>query len=372
MTYGFPTLQSAFRPDGLHYTEAGFGLIARYMQNQIDAPTTVSPQGGVVVGTAASFAASTFGHLDAYRNFAAYGGGGPFAAYAADMRMPLKASPLVQDEMRWSAYGEVNYFGGSRDQQLFALSGNVSSYGGTAGAEYLVRPEWRLGGVFGYAQPNVNYSTQNAHLKVDALQFAGYSSYTSKNWFVDALIAYGHQNLHTDRAGIIDTIFGSTNADLFTIAAKAGYLFDVASIRVGPVGGLNYTHATIGGYTETGDVLLTQTVNRQDIDGLTGSAGVQFRLPFTMGRAFYSPFVNVTAEHDFLGDGRIVTTTQVTAPLLPVLTPINEANQTYGKVVAGIAGQLAGNVSGMINAYTTFGRSDGNFYGVNGGIKVLF
>jgi outer membrane lipase/esterase len=372
MMYGFPTLKSAFLPDGLHYTEAGFGLIARYMQNQIDAPTTVTPQGSVVLATATNFVDGTFGHLDAYRNFGAFGGGGPYAAYAADMRMPVKAPPLLPEEKRWSAYGEVNYFGGSRDQQFYASSGNVASYGGTVGVEYLVRPEWRLGGVFSYAQPNVDFNTQNAHLKIDALQFGGYSSYTSKNWFVDALLAYGRQNLHTDRAGIIDTIYGSTNADLFTIAAKAGYLFDVAAIRVGPIGGLNYTHATIGGYTETGDILLTQIVNRQDIDSLTGSAGVQFRFPFTMGRALYSPFVNVTAEHDFLGDGRIVTTTQTTTLLLPVLTPVNATNQTYGKVVAGIAGQLAGNVSGMINAYGTFGRSDGNFYGANGGIKVQF
>lgn len=87
-----------------------------------------------------------------------------------------------------------------------------------------------------------------------------------------------------------------------------------------------------------------------------------------MGRALYSPFVNITAERDFLGDGRIVTTTQATALLLPALTPVNATNQTYGKVVAGVAGQLSGNVSGMINPYGPFARNDGNFYGVNGGI----
>jgi len=95
-------------------------------------------------------------------------------------------------------------------------------------------------------------------------------------------VAYSRQIIHTDRAGIIDTINGSTNADLFTIAARAGYLFDVAAVRVGPIGGLNYTHASIGGYTETGDILLTQIVNPQNIDSLTGSAGVQVRMPFTM------------------------------------------------------------------------------------------
>jgi outer membrane lipase/esterase len=100
-----------------------------------------------------------------------------------------------------------------------------------------------------------------------------YSSYTTRNWFADVLLAYGRQDLNSDRQGIIDTIYGSTHADLFTIAAKAGYLFEVAWPRVGPIGGLNYTHASIAGYTETGDLLATQIVARQDIDSLAASAG---------------------------------------------------------------------------------------------------
>ena len=91
-----------------------------------------------------------------------------------------------------------------------------------------------------------------------------------------------------------------------------------------------------------------------------------------MRNALYSPFVNVTAEHDFIGDGRLITTTQSTALLLPILTATNNTNQTYGRVAAGVAGQLGGNVSGMINAFGTFARNDGNVYGVNGGIKVAF
>ncbi|MGY4256641.1 outer membrane lipase/esterase [Bradyrhizobium sp. USDA 4516] len=371
--YGFPTMASAFRPDGLHYNEVGFGLIARYMQNQIDAPTIVAQQGSLVLATAGNFAEAAFGRLDAYRNISAYGSGSAYNAYAADVRMPTKALPAVfPAEQRWSAYGEVNYAGGNLDGQLFGTAANYNSFGGTVGIEYLMRPDWKLGGVFSYMQPNVNFATQNAHLKMDALQFGGYSSYTARNWFADALVAYSRQIIHTDRAGIIDTINGSTNADLFTIAAKAGYLFDVAPLRVGPIGGLSYTHASIGGYTETGDVLLTQIVNAQNIDSLTGSAGIQLRMPFTMTGALYSPYVNVTAEHDFLGDGRIITTAQSTTLLLPVMTPVNATNQTYGKVVTGIAGRLWGNVSGQINAYSTFARNDGNFYGVNGGIKVAF
>lgn len=357
--------------DGLHHTTAGYALLTSFLTNQIDAPSTITPQGSIVLGTANSFAQSTFGRLDAFRTFSSYGMGGAYAAYAADM--PTKARPMKPVEPnRWSVFGEATYAGGTREASLFNPNSSFSAVGGDIGLEYQVRPDWKLGGVFNYARPETNLGLQNAHFKADAFQWTGYSSYTAKNWFADALIAYGRQNINTDRKGVIDIIDGSTHADLFTLAGRAGYLFDVGAVRVGPIGGLYYATGSIAGYTETGDFLLTQIIGKQNLDSLTGSAGVQFRLPFAMATALYNPYVNVTAEHDFLGDGRIITTTQTSTLLLPVMTPTNSTNQTYGKVAAGISGVISGNVSGMINAFSTFARADGNYYGVSGGIKVAF
>ena len=113
---------------------------------------------------------------------------------------------------------------------------------------------------------------------IDAYQFAGYSSYTDAHWFADGLVAYGRQDYSLERRGVIDVVHGNTNADIFTVAAKGGYLFDAGQLRVGPIAGLQYTYATIKGYTETGDVLLTMMVDRQTLDALTGNAGVQFAL----------------------------------------------------------------------------------------------
>jgi len=113
-------------------------------------------------------------------------------------------------------------------------------------------------------------------------------------------------------------------------------------------------------------------VNRQTLENLTGSAGVQFRTPFAIGNGLYSPFLNLTAEHDFLGSGRTLITTQVTTPLLPVLTPIDSRNRTYGKAAAGLAAVITDQVSATINIVSTFGRTGGNDYGVSGGVKVAF
>src|SRR5262249_57956357 len=65
-----------------------FLLIARYMQNQIDAPTTIAPQGDIAMSAATNFTNATFGRLDAYRKSGPFGLGN---AMAADYRLVTKA-----------------------------------------------------------------------------------------------------------------------------------------------------------------------------------------------------------------------------------------------------------------------------------------
>jgi hypothetical protein len=59
-------------------------------------------------------------------------------------------------------------------------------------------------------------------------------------------------------------------------------------------------------------------------------------------------------------------------PLLPVLTAVPDRARIYGKVAAGIAAIIAGNVSASVNASTTFARDGGNDVAVSSGIKVPF
>jgi hypothetical protein len=55
-----------------------------------------------------------------------------------------------------------------------------------------------------------------------------------------------------------------------------------------------------------------------------------------------------------------------------VLTPVPSNNRAYGKVAAGVAASLAGNVSATLNAATTFARAGGNDFSASLGIKVAF
>jgi uncharacterized protein YhjY with autotransporter beta-barrel domain/phospholipase/lecithinase/hemolysin len=356
-----------FYQNSVHPTGAAMALIATYMANQVDAPTTLAPQGRITTAIATGFTGSVFGRLDASRSFQSYGLGNAMA-YAG----PTKAVAPLKPEDRWSVYGDASYTGGNLDRDLFNAGYNYHAVGGNFGIEYRHDAKWRLGATLGYSEPVINLGVQNAHNNIKSYQFAGYGSYTDRNWFADALMAYGRHDFALDRQGVIDFIRGSTSADTFTVAARGGYLFDVGAFRVGPIAGLNYARGVIQGYTETGDILLTMMVDKQTLDVLTGNAGVQLRLPFALNGGLYSPFVNLTAEHDFLGSGRIVTTTLVTAPLLPILTPVASTERTYGKVAAGIGATITGNLSATLSAATTFARSGGNDTSVSGGLKATF
>ena len=350
-----------FYENSVHPTGAAMALIANYMANQIDAPTTVTPQAGIATGLLGGFSTSVFDRLDASRRFQPLG---PQCRDGGDARPRRSRRRSGGALVGLSA--TASYAGGNRDRQFYAAGYDYDAVGGYLGLEYRLDSNWRVGGVFGYSQPVVKLAVQDARNRIDAFQFAGYGSYTDAHWFADGLVAYGRQDFALERRGIIDIIRASTNADVFTVAARGGYLFDAGRLRVGPIAGLNYTNATIRGYTETGDVLLTMMVDRQTLDTLTGDAGVQFRAAAAAReRRVYTPFLNLTAAHDFLGSSHTITTTLVSAPLLPILTPVSADGGTYGRVAAGVSAVVATNVTATLTGTTSFARKGGNDAGAH-------
>ena len=265
-----PVDPNCFYENSVHPTGAGMAVVAKDMANQIDAPTTVMSQGAIATSLATNFTSSAFGRLEAYRTLEQFDKGATSAIAAT---APTKGLRTAAPENRWSVYGGANDSGGGGEQQFLAPGYNDNPVGGDLGLEYRVDPNLRLGAVFGYSAPDVNLNVQNAHDHIDSYQFADCGSFTAANGFADALVGYGRDQYALDRQGVIDVIHGATAADVFTAVAQAGYLIDVGSIRVGPIAGLDYTHAFIHAYTETGDSLLTMVPSRHVLELADASSG---------------------------------------------------------------------------------------------------
>jgi outer membrane lipase/esterase len=368
----FATQNQFLSWDGIHYTYRFHELLSNAMANQLLAPYTMATQAEIAQGSGVVFANSLLGRLDAYRyqNTAA----GPYASAASNAYgMATKAPPrtAVEPLGPWSIFAMGTYAHANQNDRLGAAGFDSDLGAGPVGFDYRWSPNLLLGGAFSYSDNTSNISLGgNTRTEVKSYQFAGFASSTYANWFSDLVVSFGLNDYNVSRPGLVSVISASPHGNNFVAAWKAGYLFDTAAVRVGPIGGLTYSRVWIDAYAENGDPLLTQAVSKQDLDGLTGSAGVQFRLPSTMTGRF-NPFLNLTAEHDFIGNARVITTAQTYALGLPIATQVTDGHsQTYGKVAAGTSIDLGGRFSAMINAESTFARQGGNLVAVTAGFNA--
>jgi outer membrane lipase/esterase len=368
-------------PDGLHLTDAGFAIAAAYMANQQMAPDIIAVQPGIVMTTMGGFTQSLLARLEGTHQARADLGLGPSSAtYAPDAPSGLGGprQAYTSDAAtsgRFTSYAMGTFLGGNRSDSADLAGYDYDSTSGTAGIEYSVSRNLILGLALNYTTLSADLS-QGANADLDAVQGAAYLSYATRQFFAEALAAYGSHDIGLNRPGVIpgDTIRSSTDASSFALAARTGYLFDFGRLRAGPVAGLTYIHSRVGGYTEQGDDLLTFNVSSQTFDSLAANMGIRFLAPFrTSGGNIVIPHLNVLLEHQFGDHTRTLTTSLAQAPLLPIPTTLpNFEDRTYGRIEGGVTFQLGPDLSATVTAGSTFARDDGQDYRVSAGLNYRF
>jgi len=372
---GNPTLQNQylFYVDQIHLTSHGFAVFGEYIVNRLNAPLTFAPQGDVATISALGFASTLFGRLDLFRE--TYGfAPSTMNAYAADMRAPYTKAPPLVAVSPWSFYMQGN--GGISDRQATVASNgfNLDSVGGTIGLEYRFNANSFVGAAFDYSNPKASLFNNAGTTDANSYQLGFYGGWANAHFFAQGLATVGHQDFRNTRPGVVDTITSNPDGTTFVVAGKAGYLFDAGKAQIGPIGGLTYAHARVNGFTEAGDPVLILNVGPQTAEALIGSVGAQFRMPFVVNGRVINPYLNLTAEDDFIGNGRIIQFSATSAPLIVNnwAIPNGTSQNVYGRVTAGVVAPVWNNVSLTANVSRTFARQGGDdFYGT-GGFKVSF
>jgi outer membrane lipase/esterase len=372
---GNPALQNQylFYVDGIHLTSHGFAVLGEYIVNRLNAPLAFAPQADVGTISAMGFASTLFGKLDMFRE--TYGFmPSTMNAYAGATKAPYTKAPLLASISPWSFYMQAN--GGISDRQANVASNgfHLDSIGGTIGLEYRLAPNAFIGTAFDYSNPTARLFNNAGTTDANSYQLGVYGAWVTAHAFAEGLATIGHQDYRNTRPGVVDTITSDPDGTTFVAAGKAGYLFDLGLAQLGPIGGLTYARAHIGGYTESGDPVLALAVGSQTAETLIGSVGVQFRAPFQIEGRTINPYLNLTAEDDFIGNGRII---QFSATSAPVIVnnwsiPDGTSRNVYGRISGGVVAPVWNNVALTANLSRTIARQGGDdFYGT-GGFKVSF
>jgi phospholipase/lecithinase/hemolysin/uncharacterized protein YhjY with autotransporter beta-barrel domain len=371
---GNPALQNQylFYFDGIHLTSLGFTIMGEYIVNRLEAPLTLSAQADLGMNSAMGFASTLFGKLDNFRETSMVASA--MNSYAAYTKVPYVKAPIPAPFNPWSFYMMGN--GAYSDRQATVASNgfNLDSVGGTAGIEYRINNNAFIGGAFDYSNPKAKFFNNGGSTEANAYQFGAYGAWANAHFFAQGLATFGWQNYRNVRPGVVDTITSNPDGTSFVVAGKVGYLFDAGKSQIGPIGGLTYARARVNGYTESGDPVLTLNVGQQTAETLIGSVGAQFRFPFMVSGRLINPYINLTADDDFIGNGRIIQFGATSAPLIvnSWMVPNATSQQVYGRVAAGVLAPVSDKIALTANISQTFARQGGNdFYG-NGGLKISF
>ncbi|MCB4806584.1 phospholipase/lecithinase/hemolysin/uncharacterized protein YhjY with autotransporter beta-barrel domain [Methylobacterium brachiatum] len=368
-------------PENIHFTGKANTIIAAYLANQINAPLTIAPQGelGQAAGLAFSSTLIDFLSAERRRNMAM----SVPATFTADL--PGRAAPPVTIPVQvgspLSAFALGTYVNVDRTAQNRAGGGSTGNtynadFGGvTAGLLYQATPNLVLGAAFNYLNTSVDLrGLTNGRIDMDSFQGSGFASLSFSNFFADVVGTYGRNNYSLDRPGVMnDRLTASPSGDAFTVAARTGYLFDFGTFKAGPVGEVAYANVSVDAYRERGDTLLTIGTRRQSLEGLTAGGGIQIRTTVPMFAGLVSPFLNVTAQHDFLDGVRTVTSFQTYAPTLLIRTQAGRrADDVYGRVAGGLDLDFGNGLSGVLTGSTSFARSGGDDHTVSVGLRYRF
>jgi uncharacterized protein YhjY with autotransporter beta-barrel domain len=338
--------------------------------------TVVQP--GITVVSTASFTGAITSRLDTVRGQAGAGGTAATANTPPDGLMglggpktraprPTRASPLT-------VYAIGTFLGGSRGDAPDQIGFDYGAGSGTIGVEYSVDRHLILGLAGNYTGTSADV-TGGATVDASAIQGAAYLSYATKQWYFDLLAAYGSHELDLKRPGLTEPVFGSTGADAFAVAARSGYLFDFGGVRAGPIAGLTWVHARVGGYTETGDRQVTLDVSALTLDSFAGSVGIRFLAPFRAGGNLFVPYLNVTLEHRFGDLDQVLTASLTSAP--PGGAPVSAAfpvfdARDFGKIEGGVTLELGPDLSASLSGASTFARDESYDFRVSGGLTYRF
>ena len=330
-----------FYGDLLHLTSTGFAIVGEYVARQLAAPLTLQAPSDLGLDTARQWGRTLSSRGDLY------------------------GRGKVEDGLRFYVLGDAYSRNVERSDQNSAF--NIRGVGATLGAEYGI-----AGGLVGiagnYTKPRVNFGNESARLRGHSWQIGAYGSIDVGGLFGQAYLGYGKDDPRITRTGVVQDMTASPNAHHVTAGAKAGYLMSFVGVGIGPVVALDYAKANVGSYTENGDPALTLNVGSQSLKAFTGQAGLEVRGDI----AGLHPFADLTAEHQFSGNGRLISFSQTTSPVIVNHWAVSSNRDTYGRASVGARADIIGGIGIDVSGSTTIGRNHGQEMGGQIGVNARF
>ena len=326
----------------IHPTEAGYAIIARYIEAQQAGQTTAPAAADLMLAAGRDATAAIRSHADDNRS-----------------------APGV------SVYAQGLYGSGALDDRPGATGFGYNLEGGLIGVDDRLSADTLIGGAIAYGHSNAGLNDDGGLLKLNSYTVSGYSAYALGQASASFAAAYTYgAGDGFSRPGVLSDLPSTSSPDGSSVNAdlRLRYLLPLGRIAVGPVGGFDYAHVHMDGFTESGDALLTQVNGSQTIDTLTGLLGGELRAQ----AGALTARLDISAAGDALGTGRRFTQALTSAPLVINDIRVASEGRVYGVVSGSASYQITRNAQLYGSAESSFEGRYGEDLSVSVGAKLAF
>jgi outer membrane lipase/esterase len=269
----------------------------------------------------------------------------------------------------------------------------------TVGADYLLFPNWLVGGAVSVGTTTQSFSL-GGNFRQNEYALSGYAAYVGKPLWFDAVASYG--GLHDDTNRVVPigvtTISntGSTNGQNASFAAEVGYNFAIGlggggwtpspmltkaplapapfTLTYGPVAGIIVQHIDINGFAESdpfgGDAsggFTALTFAGQMRNSAVTELGVQAGVDVGL----WHPYGKLVWNHELDSDNRVVTAFEPEIAFAPGFSmPAVNFGQDWGSAIVGTTYNLGHGMTAYASFNSEFGQSEATYYGGQIGLNV--
>lgn len=241
------------------------------------------------------------------------------------------------------------------------------------GADYRITPNILVGLKASYGHTDVTLDTNGSSATVDSYSPGIYASFADKGWYANLTGDYLH-NAYTQQRNISflgQSANSAPQGNEGMANLDGGYDFHYGALTYGPIAGVQYTHLTVDGYSETGSIA-DLTVNEQQSDSLRSRLGGRLSYALNYYGMTFHPHLDATWQHEFMDQSRGITSQFDGSGLGSFLVQTENPQRDSALVTVGCDADI-NDMATLFLEYMVQAGQD-NYFGqsVQGGVRIGF
>jgi uncharacterized protein YhjY with autotransporter beta-barrel domain len=282
-----------------------------------------------------------------------------------------KAAPAVSDPWNFFVRGNVVLAQGFSQPDVSHFDDNTESV--TLGADYRITPNLLIGLAAGYGHTDATLDDNGSSATVDSYSPGFYASYADHGWYANLSGDYVHNAYTQNRIiGFLgQTATSAPEGNEGVANLDGGYDFHQGALTFGPLAGLQYTHLTVDGYTESGSIA-DLSVNEQDADSLRSRLGGRISFAFSHYGVSFTPHLDATWQHEFMDQSRGITSQFNGGGVGSFSVQTTNPSRDSALVDLGLNAEINSTVTAFTDYEVQAGQE--NYFGqsVQAGVKIGF